>query len=134
MVTIYTKTSVFRQWLKGRQFFAVALCHSSHVADGTHRLATPHKPKAARSRLRVERYKACNNPLEFMIAGRQKTLQVPRRDTPWHLRSLNSSSAGYFIGRATGSGRPSFQLTRRVTVSAVASSNRAGSRNSPAGV
>src|SRR4026207_566313 len=41
MVTVYTKTSVFRQWLKGRKFFAVALSHSSHVADGIHKLVIP---------------------------------------------------------------------------------------------
>ena len=40
----------------------------------------------------------------------------------------------YFIGLATGSGRPSFQLTRSATVSNVASMVRTSPVNKPAGM
>jgi hypothetical protein len=36
---------VFRQWLKGLQRFAVAVCHSSHVADEAHRHRARHTNK-----------------------------------------------------------------------------------------
>ena len=141
MATVYTKTSVFRQWLKGLQRFCCGpvplqpCCAQATYAPKWPHHRRPSHPAADACTLRMfvqrERVHGSTSPVpERTFAGPTNANSLPtwlaqhtgHSVTRYGLRQpIRPCRLPYFMGLATGSGRPSFQLTRSAMVSRVGS-------------